>query len=682
MLESTAGSGGSLRTAVGLLVASLCLAFATTAQGQAEDQEVKKGERREYVTSTPEFEQRMNQQTSDDADRQARIKAEELVAGPDARNYSGNLCQLRQRDCAGDVRLLDWVENGYGLAEEVTFGGRTGATISGTVWATETGPPSRPGVVIVNGADAPENHYWAFAQVLAKRGYVVLTFDPIAHGQSDTLGEAPDADVPPHRVNFAATTEDAIDFFLSTPDAPYAPRPSCGTGTDHGPKHGRRVDLGLNESFNPYWELLDAGRLGLAGHSAGAVAASFVGQIDERVDAIAAWDNLVPPASFGPEEFFAAPECGSGSSEWPEQFEPRSPAIGFSNDFGNLQEIAGLGDEQVNDATRAYEAAGIDTMQINRRGGTHYEYPFISGEVVAEFGEATLRGQDMAVWYTAAWFDRHVRCQGSKPCEQDADRRLLTDRWNDDLREGQVDFGGDSNLFSIGLASSFAFDDASGSRQVCEDMRQGCENMGPDGHPEGYSFIAETNTLDEPDEPGSPGSGDGGGAGEPCAVGQRGSDAPDDETTLPPTDGGDSIRGMGGDDRLHGRKGDDCLKGNGGDDRVHGNRDDDEIRGNRGDDVVGGNRGDDDVRGNAGDDRVAAGDGSDRLRGGAGDDSLIGGKGPDRLGGGSGNDRHFVRGGGKDLVRCGTGRGDRVFADSSDKIARSCEKVWIDGKRV
>ena len=60
-------------------------------------------------------------------------------------------------------------------------------------------------------------------------------------------------------------------------------------------------------------------------------------------------------------------------------------------------------------------------MQVNIRGGTHYEYSYIPG---VEF-DATLRGLDMAIWYTAAWFDKYLKSDPS------ADRRLLTTRWID-----------------------------------------------------------------------------------------------------------------------------------------------------------------------------------------------------------------------------------------------------------
>ena len=121
------------------------------------------------------------------ASRQAQL------ADPE-RSFSANLCASGEDGCAGDPRLYDWGPKGYGLVEPVLWTARSGATISGHVWATRAGPAQRPGVVITNGSvQADEQMYWYAAQTLAKAGYVVLTWDPQGQGQSDVPGEGPDA---------------------------------------------------------------------------------------------------------------------------------------------------------------------------------------------------------------------------------------------------------------------------------------------------------------------------------------------------------------------------------------------------------------------------------------------------------------------------------------------------------
>jgi len=153
--------------------------------------------------------------------------------------------------CAGDVRLYDW----NGIVKPVLFTARNGSTLSGRVWMTAGGPAKRPGVVITNGSvQAPETLYWFAAQTLAKAGYVVLTWDPQGQGYSDTYGEGVDRNdgVPSQSGRpFYDGTEDALDFFFSTPGTPYVPRPSCTTGTSHADKQTARVADGRSSAFNP-----------------------------------------------------------------------------------------------------------------------------------------------------------------------------------------------------------------------------------------------------------------------------------------------------------------------------------------------------------------------------------------------------------------------------------------------
>ena len=158
--------------------------------------------------------------------------------------------------CAGDARLYDWEQKGYGIKAPVLWTARNGATISGHVWATKAGPAKRPGIVITNGSvQAAEQLYWFVAQTLAKAGYVVLTWDPQGQGQSDTRGETPDENegTPAQSDGrpFFDGTVDALDFFFSNPAHPFAPRKSCASGTSHAAKQDRRVKAGLELGLQP-----------------------------------------------------------------------------------------------------------------------------------------------------------------------------------------------------------------------------------------------------------------------------------------------------------------------------------------------------------------------------------------------------------------------------------------------
>src|SRR4051794_37248545 len=258
-------------------------------------------ERERYITATPAFQTRLQQQNAQDA-----IDYPQIIANDPERNFVGNICSHRKNECAGDVRFYDWQKDGDGLMHPVLFTARDGATLSGTVWATRAGPENRPGIVITTGSvQAPETLYWGLAATLAKHGYVVLTYDVQGQGRSDTLGEDPDAQegVPAQQGQpFYDGTEDALRFLLSTKTDPYVPLKSCGNAnggmpTSHAEKQERRVEAGLNTAYDPFGGMIDRSRIGIAGHSLGAAAVSYVGQEVDKVDAIVAWDNLRAPDS-------------------------------------------------------------------------------------------------------------------------------------------------------------------------------------------------------------------------------------------------------------------------------------------------------------------------------------------------------------------------------------------------
>lgn len=576
-------------------------------------------ERFQHVTATPEFQARLQQANVDN-----NLETAQILAGDTERLFV-NICGTRTNECAGDVRFYDW-SGVAGTRTPFLFTARSGATLSGNMWAAAEGPAKRPAVVITTGSvQAPETLYWGQAATLAAHGYVVLTYDVQGQSRSDVFGEAPDDQegVPSQAGQpFYDGTEDALDFLLSTPGSPYVPRSSCGNanggvGTSHAAKQDRRVEANLNAEFNPIHDLVDSSRIGIAGHSLGASAVSYIGQIDPRVDAIVAWDNLSAPGD-GP---FGAPACPSAPESRPDSPSLAKPAIGISNDYGITQNpyTEDPDPQRENDAFLAFKAAGLDSMQLNIRGGTHEESAFIPGNTTGPtpLGAATLRGTDLVAWYTTAWFDKQVKCPGAgnpAACEAKADAKLLSDRWRDDPPSGAVDLNNDPNAFSFYLRSRFDLTDAGGQKQICDDMRTGCENMAPDGAPVPYSFIADAYAPagDVDDPPSS----------SRCSLGQKGTTGRDTPKTLPPTATGDAIRGRQGNDRLRGAQGDDCLYGGKGSDRLAGNK------------------------------------GDDLLKGGPRRDKLIGGPGADRL-------------------ICGKNRKDVAIADADDSVHRSCERVRI-----
>lgn len=476
------------RARLALLSAAWALALAAPAGAQQFDHSAearnysKIEERHRHVYSSPAYQQELRVRSVENRLRQAQILASD--GPPNGRDNTGNLCQSHEDGCAGDIRYYDWAKKGYGITIPVLFTARNGSTLSGNVWMTRAGPARRPGVVITNGSvQAPEELYWFQATALAKAGYVVLTWDPQGQGYSDTYGQGPDRmdGVPSQQGRpFFDGTEDALDFFFSTPDRPYAPRPSCTSGTSHAARHADRVSRGLNARHNPLWEHLDPSRIGLVGHSLGGAAISYVGQLDPRVSAMVGWDNLQNPTT--------SHTCPSGSSQRPPSVPIAKPALGLSADyFLTPTPYTSAPDPQgKSGASLNYSKADVDTGALIVRGGTHFEFSFIPNP---GFG-ATLRGVDMVAWYTTAWLDRYVKGDPT------ADDRLATDRWRRDDREAAVDPGGDGNMFSFHFRSRLDFGRAGPERVQCDDVRRGCPALRRDGLPEPYDVLESVSTPD------------------------------------------------------------------------------------------------------------------------------------------------------------------------------------------
>jgi alpha-beta hydrolase superfamily lysophospholipase len=478
-------------------LAAALLALAPSAYAfdpAAEAENFNKGNERAAIYSTPEYQAQLRRVSVEN-----RVAATAMQAADPERDMLTHLCSTGEDGCAGDARLYDWEAKGYGIVQKVLWTARNGATISGHVWATREGPAKRPGIVITNGSvQAAEQLYWFAAQTLAKQGYVVLTWDPQGQGQSDTSGESPDqnegrpaqSDGRP----FFDGTQDALDFFFSKPSSPYVPRKSCETGTSHAAKQERRVKAGFNApGYNPFWKLLDASRVGIAGHSYGAAGVSYIGQSDPRVKAVVAWDNLAGPDPNGREE-----PCPSDPAQ--RAVKPiTKPALGISADYyipptPNTSDPDPLAKSE---QSLEYSAAGVDTGELIIRGGTHYDFDWIPNPGFP----ATLRGADMIAWYTTAWFDKYVRGDAT------ADARLLTDEWRTDAAEAAVDPNGDGNMFSSYYRSRLDIGLSGGGRFLCEDMRPGCPGLVVASEP--FDYLTLVTTADPTDD--SPGAPSGGG---------------------------------------------------------------------------------------------------------------------------------------------------------------------------
>jgi dienelactone hydrolase len=451
-------------------------------------------EQRQAVYDTPEYQLELAEQGAKN-----HLEATEEQVDDPGRLFTDDLCFEGENGCAGDVRLYNWEKDGYGLVRKVLFTSRGGATLSGRIWETTSKKRKRPGVVITPGSvQADEQMYWYAAQALAKDGYIVMTFDPQGQGQSDTLAQSPDEDegVPAQTDGrpFYDGTEDAINFFLSTPKHPYEPVPSCETGTSHAAKQNERVKEGFDAAYNPFWKELNPKELGLAGHSYGAAGVSYIAQWDPRVKAVVAWDNLGPPAPEGsdvggtsigekpcpadPADRTVVPITKPGLGMSADYFLPPTPNTELPNPKAKTEE------------SYKYTEAGVDSGEIIIRGGSHLDFSFIPNQA---FG-ASLRGADEIAWYTSAWFDKYLKHQRS------ADKRLLTNRWREDPVEAAVDPKHDGNAFSFYYYSRLDIHLANGERWDCENLRKGCPGMVTERDPGSYSYLA-TDTSPAGEDP-------------------------------------------------------------------------------------------------------------------------------------------------------------------------------------
>jgi hypothetical protein len=283
-------------------------------------------------------------------------------------------------------------------------------------------------------------YYWA-AEGLAQYGYEVMTYDVQGQGDSDLLpntrhcgpnqvkdGNAGCRGVPyQQNYNFYQGAEDSLNFFLSSPSHPFG------------------------GSYNPGFGRLDGRDVGIAGHSLGASAVSWVSQCDRRVKAVVAWDDLIPIKIAHCSANVRVPKADQARRE-------HAPALTTTNDYEfNLQPQTtvpnpnGSANAGGLDGTAGYLSLirhGVDSEIISIRNGTHLTYSYIPYVLPAnEIGER------VAFYYTLAWFDQYLR--GGRdallPARDTAYRRLTSlgtyDRsadYNDNTRyrhAGDVSFG-------------------------------------------------------------------------------------------------------------------------------------------------------------------------------------------------------------------------------------------------
>jgi dienelactone hydrolase len=316
---------------------------------------------------------------------------EQLADGPG--HLHGGITTLVPGSQAADAfrSLSRWEQLTGGSATAVSFVAADGATLRGELFMPPRSEPppasGYPGVVITDGSvqGFQQLYYWA-AEGLAQYGYEVMTYDVQGQGDSDLLPEpcSPSlaelasgslcTGVPYQQdYNFYQGAEDSLSFFDST--------------------------------ANPGYAKLDTAEIGIAGHSLGAAAVSWVGQCDRRVKAIVAWDDL---SAITPDQCAAnvtVPAADQSPVVYTDD-QVHTPALALTNDYlFNPQPQVSVPDPNAKDA--GYEqlvGAGVDSEIVTFRGATHLTYSYVPYVL-----PASELAERFAFFYTLAWFDQYLR---------------------------------------------------------------------------------------------------------------------------------------------------------------------------------------------------------------------------------------------------------------------------------
>lgn len=422
------------------------------------------------------------------AQEEARRAQEQIADGPG--HVKGGFTPLVPGSQAADAfrSIPDWERLTGGKVTRISFTATDGAKLYGHLWMPPRSIPKPsggyPGIVITDGSvqGYEQLYYWA-AQGLAQYGYQVLTYDVQGQGDSDLLPASCTPSSCPgvpyqQSYNFYQGAEDSLSWFDS--------------------------------AKNPGFRSLDHSRLGLAGHSLGASAVSWVGQCDSRVKTLVAWDDLVE----------VDPKKCAANVTVPARYRAttlHTPALATANDYEfNVQPATTVpnphGDANgggiAGDAGyRQLVKAGIDAERVAFRNGTHLTYTYIP--LVLPSNQLSER---FAFYYTLAWFDQYLRDGRNPYTPQSAFRRLTSlgayDASADRSSKGVVSLGtgvydpaaaaGNPTdnragnvpylVKGISIPDSLSFyyysqyrltDSRSGAVRACSDMIAGCPKVQP-----------------------------------------------------------------------------------------------------------------------------------------------------------------------------------------------------------
>ena len=469
----------------------------------------------------------------------AEGRGEDQTTNPDYHRRSAPLVaayfESGQKDegVLHDPYRLGW--NGTrGEVVPVYYRNRYGARIAAHLWrptlpwrdpitgSVTDGP--FPAVVVIPGFGSADITYEGLIEQLAESGYVVMSFDPQGQGDSDTAPSPTTTYCDPNgswrqpqelglREHGRCAGEDPAD--VNDP----------GTPTSHpvyrllGPLNNTPVGLAvippelldvrrelltdparavdqfaagyetfrtrfvfgafdavawLRSANDPWRSLIDLNHVGVAGHSAGSDGALVAGNGDpkHRFAAAVAWDTYGrPPATVRP----TVPTMIQQSEQ--ENFAgPWIPKP--TTDFFISHAISAQ-----------FRTVGVPQFEAALRGSTHQEWtyvPYALFNPVAPLTNSSSLGQEVAAYYTIAWFDRWLKGASDPVQALDADRRLRARTFDGSADRSSIGQGRYDpllrrnvsyhiaglrvhDLLSRIFLSSYGFDG-----HTCLDVQQGC----------------------------------------------------------------------------------------------------------------------------------------------------------------------------------------------------------------
>jgi len=264
-----------------------------------------------------------------------------------------------------------------------------------------------PGVIFNDGLASIQQHYYWIAELLAAHGYIVLTYDPAGQGRSE--GNAADVlglTMPTRQCQLAGSCVDVQDmarWFTGRTIKPIA---------DSGMRFAPRKDPAKNAP-DPVLPILDTSRIGMTGHSMGAIATlSYVRALGEGkgldgrplpwIRAASPLEGSLSSHAVVPIQFVTGDYDGSPTTVTPGLFGVELSQNGEGIGYYTIKGVY--------DSLRATkERAALSLIVVE--GASHED--FADQPPILQ----TPWSLGMAGWYTTAWFDCWVKGQASA-CER------------------------------------------------------------------------------------------------------------------------------------------------------------------------------------------------------------------------------------------------------------------------